>query len=344
MSVFATGRPRLALLLAGLLILAQATLAVRSRDAHLGHPEQPQGHTVLEIRKIGGETTGLARQAERPEKGLDQRQQNRLEETGVDRLDTGLGDRTTGLAQAASGGHRGAASLLDPRTYRNAQYLGRVEVGGQHFQVLFDTGSALVLLNSDLCKAHACVTKNKYSGRLSPAHRDWQRSVSALFGNGLVKGRVASDTFSLAGLTLADQAFVQLEAPADTFLANAYFDGVVGLGLPGLAPPGVPAFMDTVQRRRLLPSTTFNFYFDRIHNLSRSYLSFGEPDLRFVGGALSYFPVVSDKYWAVRLARVLVGGKETALCSAGCTAILDTGSSLVSAPAAAAYQLLGRPS
>lgn len=243
---------------------------------------------------------------------------------------------------ASSSHHRNSENGLDPRNYRDTQYLGKIDMGGQSFQVLFDTGSALLLLNSEHCKAPACVTKAKYSGGLSKSHRDWKRDIAVLFGNGLVRGKVASDAFSMAGLTLPDQAFLQMENPGENFLSDAHFDGVVGLAFPGLAPSGLPPLAATLLTRRDLNATTFNFYFDRIHNLSKSYISFGPPDFRFLASPLAYIPVQGNTYWKLGLSRVLIGGKDSGLCEGNCTAILDTGSALISAPAESAYRLQGR--
>lgn len=288
------------------------------RSSTESHQIQPIGQTVVEIARV------LHRGK------IDAKQGLKVE-----------GDSTI-KNFALTSHHQSSEDGSNPRNFRDTQYLGKIEMGGQTFQVLFDTGSALLLLNSEHCKASPCVTKAKYTRALSKTHRDWKREISVLFGNGLISGKVASDSLSLAGLILPDQAFLQLEHPGDNFFTDAHFDGVVGLGLPGLAPSGLPPLSASLITRRDLNATVFNFYFDRIHNLSKSYISFGLPDLRFVSGQLSYIPVIGNTYWKISLTKILIGGRDTGLCVGNCSAILDTGSSLISAPAESAYHLQGR--
>lgn len=240
--------------------------------------------------------------------------------------------------------NRVSSGYQEARNFRGTEYLGRISVGGgQSFQVIFDTGSSVIMLNSILCKDHACITKNRYNGAISKTYMPQNKSISIALGCGQVSGVVTRDHFSMADFIVENQDFIEIKNPSKTFFHNTYFDGVIGLGLPGLAPAGTKSFLSNLKDQKRLPITTFNLFFDRVQNLTKSHLSFGEPELKFLeNGALNYFPVISDKYWAIRLSSVLIDGKEQGYCLMGCTAILDSGSSLVSAPSAAAYDLIGR--
>lgn len=236
------------------------------------------------------------------------------------------------------------SSYQEAKNFRSTQYLGKIKVGeSQEFQVIFDTGSSIVVLNSVGCKDQLCVTKNKYDGHLSKTYRSYNRPLTLAMGNGIIKGKLSFDDLALAGLTFKQQDFIELQEPSKSLLYNTYFDGIVGLGLPGLAPKGTSSFTAKLKDKLMLPKAVFNFYFDRIQNYSQSLLSFGDPNLKFVKDRkLDYFPVLSKKYWAIRLTAVLIDDTDLGYCLRGCLAILDTGSSLIGAPPSAAYDIIGR--
>ena len=142
---------------------------------------------------------------------------------------------------------------------------------------------------------------------------------------------------------MKNQVFAEIVHPSKSFFTHAYFDGIIGMALPALARPETVPFFDNLMIQAGLKHNTFSFYFDRTHNYSKSFMLIGEPDTRFAaGGKIDYHPVVSNKYWEVRLDKILVNGKETSLCVHGCTAIMDTGSSIISGPSASIYDLLSR--
>lgn len=239
--------------------------------------------------------------------------------------------------------NRVTTGYQEARNFRGTQFLGNVKMGSnQNFQVVFDTGSSVVMMNSVECKDHSCVTKSRYNGNLSESYKPQKKTLSVSLGSGLVIGKLSQEKFSLAGLVLKDQDFIEIQHPSKTFFHNTYFDGIIGLGLPELAPKGTTSFLSNLKSGGQLSKVVFNLYYDRAQNLSRSHLSFGDPELNFLQNAsLNYFPVVSKKYWAIRLTSILVGGQEQGYCLMGCKAIIDSGSSLISAPSSSAYDLIG---
>jgi cathepsin D len=57
-------------------------------------------------------------------------------------------------------------------------------------------------------------------------------------------------------------------------------------------------------------------------------------------GKVNYHKVISDKYWQIKLDKVLIDGIDSKLCSDNCKVILDTGSSLVSGPPEDVYSIV----
>lgn len=112
------------------------------------------------------------------------------------------------------------------------------------------------------------------------------------------------------------------------------FDGVLGLGLDGLALAKEFSFfgMMTSQRRLLQPS--FGVFLADSDEES-SEISFGghSPDL--VRSGLSWAPVAFPElgYWQVAITKLRIGNRTMDFCDDGqCRAVVDTGTSLLAVP------------
>ena len=235
-----------------------------------------------------------------------------------------------------------SSSLLDIQAYKSTQYLGEVGIGNdQWFEFIFDTGSAQVIVNSDRCRDPNCLTKRKYSESKSKTFKSVNKNINIAFGGGIMEGVLSLDTVSIGNLTIDDVVFAQVVHPSKDLFSNTKYDGVLGLALPGLAREGTKPIFDLIISSKKLEVNVFSFYFDRIGNYSKSFFMMGKPDRRFfIGKSLDYYPVIGNKYWQIRLDKVYIGDKETDLCVHGCTAIIDTGSSIISGPSESIYKLL----
>ena len=169
---------------------------------------------------------------------------------------------------------------IPPTEYRNTQYLGTIFIGCKHqkFLVIFDTGSSQIFINSKKCEDTMCVVHNRYDSEDSPNYKDKKQNMAIAYGSGILEGKMSEDTFYLDNIRIANQSFTEIIRPYDGFFNDAYFDGIVGLGLPGLAQKGSTPIMDNVIDQKLLNSNVFSFYFDRTQNYTRSYISFGSID------------------------------------------------------------------
>uniref|UniRef100_A0A7S2J1H8 Peptidase A1 domain-containing protein n=1 Tax=Alexandrium andersonii TaxID=327968 RepID=A0A7S2J1H8_9DINO len=112
------------------------------------------------------------------------------------------------------------------------------------------------------------------------------------------------------------------------------FDGVLGLGLDGLAlAPEFSFFGMMTQQRHLLQPSFGAFLADSDEESSE--ISFGghSPDL--VRGGLRYAPVAFPElgYWQVTITRLRIGNQTMDFCEDGqCRAVVDTGTSLLAVP------------
>ena len=134
--------------------------------------------------------------------------------------------------------------------------------------------------------------------------------------------------------------FTEIVNPYDGFFDDAYFDGIIGLALPGLAQKDSTPLMDSIMEQNLLPSNVFSFYFDRTQNYTKSFISFGSIEPQFYEGDLVYHEVINDKYWQLPLERIKIDGIDTQLCDNNCRAILDTGTSLINGAAQDLFRLI----
>jgi len=117
--------------------------------------------------------------------------------------------------------------------------------------------------------------------------------------------------------------------PFDSF----HFDGVLGLGLAGLAlEPEFSFFGQMAKNKGMQPR--FGVFVSKSDSVA-SEISFGGHDTRHTDSELQWVPVSKPElgYWQLKVRRIWIGGQPLALCDEGdCVAIADTGTSLLGAP------------
>lgn len=244
-------------------------------------------------------------------------------------------------------------------------YFGKIFVGSpapQNLTVVFDTGSGHFFLPSISCKTEACQRHKRYdqslsssafdidlSGQRLPADADERDKVAISFGTGEVTGEFVQELFCLQeyfNLTEAalpqDCAKVRMitateltEEPFGSF----HFDGVLGLGLQGLAvEPQFSVFEQLARKGGSEFHPSFGYFLSRDDTVA-SEMSFGGHDPRRIASDLQWTPVHNPQlgFWQVKVLHVFVDGEILPLCEDGsCVAVADTGSSLIGVPREAA--------
>jgi len=151
-------------------------------------------------------------------------------------------------------------------------------------------------------------------------------------------GHNATDILGLGPYTIPQQEFL-LATEVDTrVFDNDPADGICGLGFPSLAEGNIIPPFDNLMKLGVLPANEFSFYLGgnpRNPN-ENSYLLLGGRDSTLT---YSFAPVVSEYYWAVRMSAVNVSS-GVLLCSSGCAALIDTGTSFIAVPSAAETALV----
>ena len=99
----------------------------------------------------------------------------------------------------------------------NSQYLGKIQVGSpkpgekpQFFNVILDTGSSNLWINSDQCRSEACLSHARFHPAKSRTYKRLDMEMSVRFGTGNINGMLASDTFVLGPIRVHDQLFGQV--------------------------------------------------------------------------------------------------------------------------------------
>eukprot|EP00933_Yihiella_yeosuensis_P073877 TRINITY_DN8266_c0_g1_i1.p1 TRINITY_DN8266_c0_g1~~TRINITY_DN8266_c0_g1_i1.p1 ORF type:complete len:492 (-),score=93.69 TRINITY_DN8266_c0_g1_i1:367-1842(-) len=247
--------------------------------------------------------------------------------------------------------------------YKTA-YFGNMYVGlpkPQLFSVVFDTGSGHFIVPSKKCQAEACVTHRKYDRNLSETaldldhdgnevHKDAEErdQVAIAYGTGEIVGEFSREAVCMNAhaneteadaLKTADCVQVRViqatEMTSEPF-SQFEFDGVLGLGLESLALDPEFSFYGQLTRNNGRLSPSFGVFIAK-EDAVTSEISFGGPDPRRFASELQWVPVTKPEHghWQLAVTSIRVGNETIELCDAGdCTAIADTGTSLLGVPKA----------
>jgi len=221
----------------------------------------------------------------------------------------------------------------------NSQYVGRIQVGDpkrgtkpQFFDVIFDTGSSNLWINSDLCHSEACVIHRRFHPRQSKTYKKLNIEMSVQFGTGNIDGFLARDTFVLGPLKIQKQAFGQITNEVGQVFVSGKFDGILGLSFPSLSAAGYNPVFDSIIKQKLLSNNMFSFYYTALPK-QHSAIILGAPARDLYTGHLQWVDVSKPLYWEVNLVDIEYDGESLGVCrDSPCKAVVDTGTSLLTGP------------
>jgi len=219
-------------------------------------------------------------------------------------------------AQSSSSGTY-TESLTD---YADTEYFGAISIGGQSFEVIFDTGSSNLWVPSSSCSG--CGASNSFDVSSSASYFALEgESFSIAYGSGSAEGTVGSDTVSIGSLSTTAEFGLITSAVG---FATSDFDGICGLAFESLADDNItPFFVQLFESGQI---SAEQFAFD---------LSDGSPSLTLGGydetREIWWASLVSETYFEISLGNIEVDG--TSLSSVS-SAISDTGTSYLVGPAA----------
>ncbi|PON91262.1 Aspartic peptidase [Trema orientale] len=228
------------------------------------------------------------------------------------------------------------ADIVALKNYLDAQYYGEIGLGTppQKFTVIFDTGSSNLWVPSAKCYfSIACYFHAKYRSSLSKTYQKNGKSASIQYGSGSITGFFSIDNVKVGNLVVKNQEFIETTSePGVTFLV-AKFDGILGLGFQEISVGNAKPVWYNMVEQGLVKEPVFSFWLNRKADEEEGgELVFGGIDTKHFKGKHVYVPVTRKGYWQFDMGDVLIGGKPTGYCRGGCSAIADSGTSLLAGP------------
>jgi len=228
--------------------------------------------------------------------------------------------------------------------FMDAQYYGPITIGtpAQEFKVVFDTGSSNLWVPSSQCGFTniACQLHSKYDSAASSSFVENGTTFAIQYGSGSLSGIVSEDTVTVGTAVAKGQLFAEaLKEPGIAFVA-AKFDGILGLAFPTIAVNGIQPVFQTLFQDKQVKENLFSFYLNRDASAAvGGELNFGGIDTEHFSGNLTYHQVVWETYWTLYIDSVKYNGADTETCKGNCKAAIDSGTSLIAGPTAAATKL-----
>ncbi|KAG8451069.1 hypothetical protein GDO86_003377 [Hymenochirus boettgeri] len=227
------------------------------------------------------------------------------------------------------------ATALEPLSnYMDMSYYGEISIGTppQNFLVLFDTGSSNLWVASTYCQSQACTNHPLFNPTQSSTYTSNQQQFSLQYGTGSLTGILGYDTVTIQNIQITQQEFGLSVTEPGTNFVYAQFDGILGLAYPSIAVSGATTVMQGMLQQNLLNQPMFGFYLSGDSSQDGGEVAFGGVDPNYYTGQIYWTPVTSETYWQIGIQGFAINGQSSGLCSQGCQGIVDTGTSLLTAP------------
>lgn len=231
---------------------------------------------------------------------------------------------------------------LEMSNFNNVQYSSPLTLGTQTIPVIYDTGSFEILVLSTLCD-QCSRDHTLYDSQSSESFSPGGITAQHFFGSGSVTSQQGFETVRIgdqfSSYVAQQMAFWQVvNHQIDVWDRYTHFSGIVGMGHPSYIPEG---FSGAGGSPETLLSTMgvdgFAVCLERWGDSAPGWFIFGPTVSSWPSSqGFQSLRVVGDVHWAVRMTDVYIEGQDVGdPCSTGCGAIIDSGTSLISAPPSA---------
>lgn len=209
-------------------------------------------------------------------------------------------------------------------------YHGPIQIGGQTFDTIFDTGSSNLWVPSANCNSQACQGHTAFNTAQSSSFQSTNTPFSISYGTGSVSGIGATDDVSIAGVKATGVTFGLTTTESQDF-ANSPFDGILGMAFDQLNTQGAITPFSQMVQQNVVKQAIFGFVLGRQKDNSPSQLTIGGVDTSKFTGQLSFNKLVNNVgFWEIALQDASVNGKSLGFTQK--TAIIDTGTTLMIVP------------
>lgn len=230
------------------------------------------------------------------------------------------------------------------KDYANAQYFGTVELGSppQSFQVIFDTGSSnlwVPKVGCSHCGLPIIGKKSKYDHDKSSTYQADGKDFEIMYGSGSVSGFWSTDDVILADdLKVTGQRFAEIQDAGGLGVAYALgkFDGILGLGFTSISIDGTTTVFENLIKQNAVDQPIFSFY---LGDNGPGELTFGGYDSSKFEGDLDFVKLDAATYWQITLDAIAAGDYRKDGSEDKITAIVDSGTSLMTGPKAEVSKL-----
>ncbi|BES94232.1 Hypothetical protein NTJ_07041 [Nesidiocoris tenuis] len=225
---------------------------------------------------------------------------------------------------------QGGKFIVMPLTLDSSNLLfGSIGIGNprQNFTVLIDTGSSAFWVTSSDCSGRC--GRNSFFCEKSNSCNKKNKTVSASYNTGSIRGQAFFDTVSIGGSSVNKQFIVGVNEGSNIFSYMAA-DGVLGLPATCTSDNLGKCFLRNLVYQGLIDREMFSIRSSE--NKTYTEIIFGSSGATFDTHAPIVLPIHEDstQFWALNIDRITVG--EEAVSSASARAILDTGTPLIVGP------------
>ncbi|KAH8793553.1 aspartic proteinase [Hyaloscypha sp. PMI_1271] len=256
-----------------------------------------------------------------------------------DSVEKRRGTNTYSVQTAANPAQTNSAGINQDGT--DFSYFAQVQFGSANtpLYMLLDTGASTTWVMGPSCGSDACKSHDSFGAADSKTFKTTTDPFSVAYGAGSVRGTLASDSVSIAGMKF-QMTFGIANITSDDF---KYFpiDGILGLSLQ---KGSTPSFIETLVASKAVKSNIFGISLNRASDGDNTgEINFGAVDNSKFTGSLNYLPVSANSAgdWAIPMANVGFGSNQAGVT--GKLAYIDTGTSFIFAPpdqAAAFYAVV----